>query len=67
MSIPALRVEKTLSKWQIARLQKLGASINSATNAITATESQMWLARINSGLRRLLELRGNVAKSTHFP
>jgi hypothetical protein len=65
MSVPALSVYKTLSKQEVSRLLKLGATVTSTT--ITATESQMWLARIIQEKRVLLEKRGNMALSKHFP
>jgi len=63
-----LSVFKTLSKQQVARLQNLGATVTDTT--ITATEDQMWIARIIGNTRRLLELRGNLslsAKGVNFP
>jgi hypothetical protein len=65
MTIPALAVTKTLSKKQIARLEKLGATVTWGT--VTATEAQMWLARIIGKTRVLLEKRGNMALSKNFP
>jgi len=65
MSIPATSINKTLTKKQVARLESLGGSVSA--NVITATEGQLWQARINSGLRRLLELRGNLSLSAKFP
>ncbi len=65
MAIAALDVRKTLSLRQIWRLQTLGATVTNTT--ITATEAQMWGARIIQKLRVLLEQRGNMTKSKHFP
>lgn len=65
MSTVPISVFKTLSKQQVARLQNLGATVTNTT--ITATEAQMWGARIIGNLRKLLEQRGNMAVSTHFP
>jgi len=65
MSTVPISVFKTLSKQQVARLQNLGATVTDTT--ITATEDQMWKARITGKLRELLEVRGNMAMSSHFP
>jgi hypothetical protein len=65
MSIPALAVTKTLSKQEVARLENLGATVTWGT--VSATEAQMWAARIIGKKRVLLEKRGNMALSHHFP
>ena len=66
MSTVPISVFKTLSKKEVARLEDLGASIAN-DKVITATEAQMWQSRIIGNKRKLLEQRGNLAVSTHFP